>query len=109
MKLIIGWFHTGDVAYYDQTGEIFVVGRIAYSFIDSGQEFFACEIEDLLWTHPAVTDAAVITVLRKSEGVVPVAFVTIRPGENVRTIIHKTKLNTLLSSIFFPDYGTRAH
>jgi acyl-CoA synthetase (AMP-forming)/AMP-acid ligase II len=57
-----GWFHTGDLASLDGSGNIVIVGRLKEVIIRGGDNVSPAEVEALLRTHPAVSDAAVIGV-----------------------------------------------
>jgi long-chain acyl-CoA synthetase len=57
-----GWFHTGDLGYFDENGFLFIVGRIKELIIRGGYNVYPPEIEDVLHAHPAVVEAAVIGV-----------------------------------------------
>jgi fatty-acyl-CoA synthase len=54
------WFHTGDLGRFDEEGFLYISGRTKDMIISGGQNIFAVEIENLLLTHPAVADCAVI-------------------------------------------------
>lgn len=81
--MIEGWYHTGDVGYYDEKGEVFIMDRIVDVFEYRGQEYFSSEIEDVLYSLPAVMDVVVLAVPHELNGETPVAFITTRPGYNV--------------------------
>ncbi|KAA9153510.1 long-chain fatty acid--CoA ligase [Amycolatopsis acidicola] len=55
-----GWFHTGDLAYADEDGYLFVVDRKKDLIIRGGYNVYPREIEEVLYTHPAIGEAAVI-------------------------------------------------
>ncbi len=55
-----GWFHTGDLGRFDDEGFLYVSGRTKDMIISGGQNVFAVEVENVLFTHPAITDCAVI-------------------------------------------------
>jgi long-chain acyl-CoA synthetase len=60
--LIKGWLHTGDLGYYDEEGYIYVVDRKKDMIISGGENVYPREIEEVLYRHPAVLEAAVIGI-----------------------------------------------
>jgi acyl-CoA synthetase (AMP-forming)/AMP-acid ligase II len=70
-----GWFHTGDVARLDEGGSLWIVDRIKELIKYKGYQIAPAELEALLLTHPAITDAAVIGVGDEEAGEIPKAFV----------------------------------
>ncbi len=70
-----GWFHTGDVARLDEDGSLRIVDRIKELIKYKGYQIAPAELEALLLTHPAITDAAVIPVPDEEAGEIPKAFV----------------------------------
>ncbi len=75
-----GFFHTGDLAYYDEDGFFYIVGRKKEMFISGGVNIFPAEIEAVLLEHPQVADAAVVGVPDEVWGEKGVAFVVPKPG-----------------------------
>jgi long-chain acyl-CoA synthetase len=57
-----GWLHTGDMGFYDQDGYIYIVDRKADMIITGGEHVYPREVEDVLYTHPAVQETAVVGV-----------------------------------------------
>lgn len=55
-----GWFHTGDLGYFDEDGFLYLAGRSKDMIVTGGQNVFSVEVEDTLMNHPAVADCAVI-------------------------------------------------
>lgn len=75
-----GWLHTGDLGYRDEEGYIFLAGR-AREFIKRGGEIISPEeVEEVLSTHPAVLEAAVIGIPDRAWGEVVHAVVALRPS-----------------------------
>jgi acyl-CoA synthetase (AMP-forming)/AMP-acid ligase II len=70
-----GWFHTGDVARLDEEGSLWIVDRIKELIKYKGYQIAPAELEALLLTHPAITDAAVIPLPDEEAGQIPKAFV----------------------------------
>jgi long-chain acyl-CoA synthetase len=75
-----GWFHTGDLAYADSGGYLFIVDRKKDMLIRGGYNVYPREVEEVLFTHPAVAEAAVIGKADPVLGEEVVAFVVPRPG-----------------------------
>jgi acyl-CoA synthetase (AMP-forming)/AMP-acid ligase II len=70
-----GWFHTGDVARLDEDGSLWIVDRIKELIKYKGYQIAPAELEALLLTHPAISDAAVIPLRDEEAGEIPKAFV----------------------------------
>ncbi len=79
-----GWLHTGDIARIDEEGFIFIVDRAKDVVIRGGENVYSVEVEDALFTHPAVADCAVIGVPHPVLGEEVGAVVVLRPGHKVR-------------------------
>jgi long-chain acyl-CoA synthetase len=75
-----GWFGTGDRAYVDAAGYIFILGRGDDTIIRGGENVAPAEVEDVLTAHPDVRDAAVIGAADLEWGERIVAFVVARDG-----------------------------
>jgi long-chain acyl-CoA synthetase len=75
-----GWFHTGDLAYADEDGYLFIVDRKKDVVIRGGYNVYPREVEEVLFTHPAVAEAAVIGKPDPRVGEEVVAFVVLKPG-----------------------------
>ncbi|XP_042482914.1 4-coumarate--CoA ligase 2-like [Macadamia integrifolia] len=78
-----GWLHTGDIAYIDDDGEIFIVDRLKELIKYKGFQVAPAELEAILITHPKISDAAVVPMNDEAAGEVPVAFVVRSNGCNV--------------------------
>jgi len=74
-----GWFHTGDTAYIDAEGFVFLRGRIKEMFIVAGENVYPIEVENALCAHPAVQEAAVFGRPDAALGEVAHAAVVLRP------------------------------
>ncbi|MGO9975169.1 MAG: class I adenylate-forming enzyme family protein [Solirubrobacteraceae bacterium] len=89
-----GWLHTGDVGRVDEDGYLTLVDRLKDMIIRGGENIYPKEIEDVLYAHPSVLDAAVVGRADPLYGEEPVAFVVLRPGlatEPQELIEHCTK------------------
>ena len=76
-----GWVHTGDLARQDEEGYFYIVGRKNDLIITGGYNVYPREIEEVLYTHPAVYEAAVIGIPDEVKGEIPKAFITLKPGQ----------------------------
>ena len=77
-----GFFHTGDVAYYDDEGYFHIVDRKKDMFISGGENVYPAEIEKVLYQHPAVHMCAVIGLPDPKWGEVGKACVVLKPGQS---------------------------
>jgi long-chain acyl-CoA synthetase len=75
-----GWLHTGDLGYVDEDGFFFVVDRTKDLIIRGGYNVYPREVEDVLYQHPAVAEAAVVGIDDARLGQEVKAFVALRPG-----------------------------
>lgn len=76
-----GWLKTGDIGYYNDKNEFFIVDRIKELIKVQGYQVPPAELEGLLRTHPAVLDAAVIGVPDARTGEAPLAYIVIDPDK----------------------------
>jgi long-chain acyl-CoA synthetase len=75
-----GWFHTGDLGYVDQDGYYFIVDRKKDLIIRGGYNVYPREVEEVLYTHPSVAEAAVVGVPHDLLGEDVKAFIELKPG-----------------------------
>jgi long-chain acyl-CoA synthetase len=76
-----GWFHTGDVARIDEDGYFFIVDRKKDLIIRGGYNVYPREIEEVLYAHPAVAEAAVVGVPHAELGEEVAACLALKAGE----------------------------
>jgi long-chain acyl-CoA synthetase len=76
-----GWLRTGDAAYSDAEGYIYLFDRFKDMIISGGENVYPAEIENILLSHPAVSEVAVIGVPHRRWGETPKAIVVPRDGE----------------------------
>jgi fatty-acyl-CoA synthase len=77
------WMHTGDLATMDEEGYINIVGRIKDMIIRGGENVYPREIEEFLYTHARVSDVQVIGVPDARYGEEIMAWVKLKPGEEI--------------------------
>jgi long-chain acyl-CoA synthetase len=75
-----GWFHSGDIATRDEDGYYFIVDRKKDMIIRGGFNVYPREIEEVLYAHPAVAEAAVIGIPHESHGEEVKAVIAKKPG-----------------------------
>ncbi|MFC9533524.1 long-chain fatty acid--CoA ligase [Streptomyces sp. NPDC056975] len=80
-----GWFHSGDLARVDDDGYYFIVDRKKDLVIRGGYNVYPREIEEVLYRHPDVAEAAVIGVPDPARGEEVAAVVVLRPGARITT------------------------
>ncbi|GAB0097774.1 luciferin 4-monooxygenase [Sergentomyia squamirostris] len=78
-----GWLHTGDIGYYDDQKNFFIVDRLKELIKYNGFQVAPAELEGLIITHPAVREAAVIGIPDPKAGELPTAFVVKRDNVEV--------------------------
>src|ERR1700761_5543238 len=78
-----GWFHSGDLARVDEDGYFYIVDRKKDLIIRGGYNVYPREIEEVLYEHPAVAEAAVIGLPHPSLGEEVAAAVALKPGADV--------------------------
>jgi len=76
-----GWLHTGDMAVVDQEGYITILDRKKDIIISGGENISSVEIENVIRSHPAVDEVAVIGVPDETWGEVPKALIVLNPGQ----------------------------
>jgi fatty-acyl-CoA synthase len=75
-----GWFHSGDLAVWHDDGYIQIKDRSKDIIISGGENISSIEVEDLLYRHPKIQEAAVVAKSDPKWGETPCAFVTLRQG-----------------------------
>jgi long-chain acyl-CoA synthetase len=76
-----GWLRTGDLAHCDADGYFYIVDRLKDMIIAGGYNIYPREVEDVLYSHPAVQEAAVIGVPDEYRGETVKAFIVLKPGQ----------------------------
>jgi len=77
------WMHTGDLATMDESGNVNIVGRIKDMIIRGGENVYPREVEEFLYTHPAIQDVQVIGVPDEKYGEEVMAWIVVRAGQHL--------------------------
>jgi acyl-CoA synthetase (AMP-forming)/AMP-acid ligase II len=75
-----GWMRTGDAAYMDEDGYVFIYDRVKDMIVTGGENVYPAEVENALFGHPSIADAAVIGVPDEAWGEAVKAMVVLKPG-----------------------------
>jgi long-chain acyl-CoA synthetase len=78
-----GWFHSGDLGYRDEDGFYYIVDRKSDMIIRGGENIYPREIDEVLYQHPKVKDAATIGVPDPLYGEAVKSFIVLKAGEQV--------------------------
>ncbi len=110
-----GWLHTGDLAVRDANGYYKITGRIKDMIIRGGENIYPKEIEEFLYTHPAVKDVQVVGVPDKTYGEAVLAAVIRKEGspateEELKTFVreHMAKHKTPKYVVFVEEFPMTA-
>ena len=97
-----GWVRTGDLARIDEEGFCFIVDRAKDIVIRGGENIYSTEVENILYDHPAVTDAAVIALPHRTLGEEPGAVVHLAPGHSATELELQDWVRTSLAAFKVP-------
>lgn len=75
-----GWFKTGDIVKMDEDGYVYIVDRKKDMINVAGEKVYPREVEEILFAHPGVADAAVVGIAHQDKGEVPKAYVVMKDG-----------------------------
>ena len=75
-----GWLRTGDAAYADADGYVFLFDRFKDMIVSGAENVYPAEIENVLYDHPGIAEVAVIGIPSERWGETPRAMVVVRPG-----------------------------
>ena len=78
-----GWFHTGDVGWFDEDGFLFIADRLKDMVITGGENVYPAEVESVLYDHPAIAEIAVIGLPDAQWGEAVVAIAALKPGASL--------------------------
>ncbi len=79
-----GWMHTGDLAVMDAEGYVVITGRLKDMIIRGGENIYPREVEEYLYTHPAIRDVQVFGVPDKTFGEEVCAWIQLKDGRTAR-------------------------
>ena len=97
-----GWFHTGDVAYLDEDGFVYIVDRIKEIIIRGGENISCPEVEAAIYAHPAIHEAAVFGLPDERLGEIVGAAVVLREGQQLTADELRDYLTQHLASFKIP-------
>jgi fatty-acyl-CoA synthase len=75
-----GWFHTGDVGYFDADGFLYICDRVKDMVITGGENVYPAEVEAVFYAHPAISEVAIIGQPDPKWGEAVVAVAVLKPG-----------------------------
>ena len=78
-----GWFHSGDLVRMDEEGFIYVVDRKKDMIISGGENIYPKELEDVLYSHPDILEAAVVGIPDPKWGETVKAYIVLKPGKQM--------------------------
>jgi long-chain acyl-CoA synthetase len=78
-----GWFKTGDAGYLDADGYLYIHDRVKDMIVSGGENIYPAEVENVLMSHPAILDCAVIGIPDEKWGESPIAIVVRAPDSTV--------------------------
>ncbi|QEA39373.1 acyl-CoA synthetase [Pistricoccus aurantiacus] len=81
-----GWYHTGDLAVWHPDGYIEIKDRLKDIIISGGENISTIEVEDVIYSHPAVEEAAVVARPDEKWGETPCAFIKLKAGQEDTTV-----------------------
>jgi fatty-acyl-CoA synthase len=99
-----GWFRSGDVGIADEDGYVRISDRLHDVIISGGENIYPAEVENALYSHPAVAECAVIGVADDRWGEVGKALVVLRPGATAEAEEVLKHLDGRLARFKIPKY-----
>jgi long-chain acyl-CoA synthetase len=98
-----GWFHSGDIGYRDADGYFFLVDRVKDMINVSGFKVFPREVEEVLFRHPGVKEAAVVGIPDPVRGEAVKAFVVLNEGASVSAEALQALCRSTIASVKVPE------
>lgn len=81
-----GWFYTGDLAYKDEEGFIYIAGRKKDMIISGGENIYPLEVEQIIGEMKEINEVAVIGIQEEKWGEVPIAIISLREGHHLSEV-----------------------
>jgi len=103
-KLRGGWHHTGDLGFLDEEGFLYISDRKDDLIITSGERVFPGEVEEVLFSHPDVLDAAVVGVPDRARGEAVAAFIVPRTDREITSASVRQFLRERMTPYKVPRY-----
>ena len=97
-----GWLRTGDLARIDEEGFLFIIDRAKDMLIRGGENIYCVEVENVLYDHPDVMDAALVGIPHRTLGEEPGAIVHLKPGGTVTEAELRSLVRTRLAAFKVP-------
>src|SRR4051794_2590536 len=97
-----GWYVSGDLGYLDEEGFLFLVDRSKDMIVTGGENVYSAEVEEALYRHPAVAEAAVIAIPHERWGEAVHAVVTVASGTTLSVEELTTHCSTLIAGYKVP-------
>ncbi len=99
-----GWLHTGDMAVWDEEHYIQIVDRKKEIIISGGENVSSVEIENVIFSHPAVLECAVVAAPDEKWGEVPAAIIVVKPGQKLTADEVRAHLAKSLAKFKIPKH-----
>ncbi|MDM5298328.1 AMP-binding protein [Bacillus pumilus] len=99
-----GWLHTGDLAEMDHDGYVSITGRLKDMIIRGGENIYPKELEDVLYTHPAILDAQVVGIPDETYGEEAAAFIRLKKNHTVTIDTLTNYCQTKMARYKIPKY-----
>ena len=102
--LINGWVKTGDLFREDEDGYFYIVGRIKEMYISGGENVYPVQVENVIYEHPSVSQAAVIGVPDKKWGETGCAFIVLKEHQSLTAEELKTYCRKFMAGFQCPGH-----
>ena len=99
-----GWFHTGDIAYFDDDGFLFLVDRAKDMVLRGGENVYSAEVEAAIYKHPSIAEAAVFAVPDERLGETVGVAIYLIPEQTCSAQELRDHLSSLIASFKVPEH-----